>query len=248
MSTTMPLAQEKRNGVIQAPADLHDKPPAKAKRPPAEAETQAKGVTIEAPNFQTAGFVVVGIGPYVQSAFGAKAREKMKLAQEAGSTAKKGSKKEPKDFRQCFEEATHRLPDGGYGIPAPAFRNACIDACRMCGFAMTRAKMSIFIEADGFDPKDGTPLVRFLEGEPEYLESVVRNDSGVCDIRARPMWQPGWKIALRVRFDADQFTIHDVANLLLRAGEQVGVGEGRPFSKNSAGLGWGQFTIKGQDR
>jgi hypothetical protein len=49
-----------------------------------------------------------------------------------------------------------------------------------------------------------------------------------------------------VRFDADQFTLRDIANLLLRAGMQVGVGEGRPDSKKSCGMGWGTFEIKEQ--
>ena len=49
---------------------------------------------------------------------------------------------------------------------------------------------------------------------------------------------------MRVRFDADQFTLTDVANLLMRVGMQVGIGEGRPFSKNSNGMGWGLFDLK----
>jgi hypothetical protein len=41
----------------------------------------------------------------------------------------------------------------------------------------------------------------------------------------------------------DQFTPEDVANLMARVGMQVGIGEGRPDSKNSAGMGWGLFKI-----
>lgn len=36
----------------------------------------------------------------------------------------------------------------------------------------------------------------------------------------------------------------DVANLMNRVGAQVGIGEGRPDSKNSAGMGWGLFSIE----
>jgi hypothetical protein len=32
-------------------------------------------------------------------------------------------------------------------------------------------------------------------------------------------------------------------NLMLRAGQQVGIGEGRPDSPNSNGLGWGRFAL-----
>jgi hypothetical protein len=52
-----------------------------------------------------------------------------------------------------------------------------------------------------------------------------------------------WSATLRVKFDADQFTVTDVVNLLSRAGGQVGIGEGRPDSKESAGMGWGTFRI-----
>ena len=123
-----------------------------------------------------------------------------------------------------------------------------IDACRLCGFQMTKAKMSVFVIADGFDPKDRTPMVRFTKGEPSKLESIVRlPKSGVPDIHARACWDPGWELLLRVRYDADQFTKVDVANLLMRVGMQVGVGEGRPFSKNSAGMGWGTFVLASED-
>ena len=38
-------------------------------------------------------------------------------------------------------------------------------------------------------------------------------------------------------------TAESVINLLDRMGRQVGIGEGRNFSKNSVGLGWGEFTV-----
>ena len=132
----------------------------------------------------------------------------------------------------------HVSTEGWIGIPAAALRNACIDVCRMVGFKMTHAKMSIFVEADGLDSVDGTPLVRLIADAPEKTELAVRNQTGVVDIRVRPMWRE-WSAIVRVRFDGDQFTASDVANLLARAGMQVGIGEGRPFSKNQTGLGFG---------
>jgi hypothetical protein len=118
-----------------------------------------------------------------------------------------------------------------------------IDCCRLVGFKMTITKMTVFAEADGYDCTDGTPLVRITKGEPEYNEMPVRLASGVCDIHPRPMWRPGWEAIVRIRYDADQFTLMDITNLLMRVGMQSGIGEGRPFSKNSNGMGWGLFTI-----
>jgi hypothetical protein len=205
--------------------------------------TTKEALTIAPPKFSVAEFRIVGVAPYVQNKFSAKARGTIRAAQEAGSTGKKGTKKEPKNFMAAYEGAMHRSADGWCGIPAPAFRNACVSACRMCGFKMTHAKLSVFVEPDGFDADDGTPLVRITKGEPQYSEMAVRNESGVCDLRPRPMWREGWEAVVRVRFDADQFTLEDVANLMLRAGLQVGVGEGRPDSRNSCGMGWGLFRL-----
>ncbi|MFN0191215.1 MAG: hypothetical protein ACKVP5_04455 [Aestuariivirga sp.] len=202
---------------------------------------EARSVVIESPKFEVAVFNIVGVSPYVQHKFSAKAREMMMAKHRAGSQATKGKKREPRKFEDDYKQATHFSREGWVGIPAPSFRNAMIDACRVVGFKMTQAKMSVFIEADGFDADEGTPLVK-IEGEPRIHEALVRNDTGVADIRWRPMWEQ-WKAAVRIRWDAQQFSAQDVANLLARAGMQVGIGEGRPFSKNSNGLGWGLFEV-----
>ena len=199
-------------------------------------------LTIKAPNFMTAAFRIKGTAPYVQNKFSQKAREQMRDTQEAGSTARSKRKKEAKNFQDCYQQAMHISDDGWYGIPAPAFRAALVSACRTVGFKMTLAKLSIFIKADGFDKDDQTPLVKITKGEPEYFESLVRIQQTV-DIRPRPMWRGGWEADLKITFDADQFTIDDVANLLMRVGLQVGIGEGRPDSKTSTGMGWGTFEV-----
>lgn len=202
-----------------------------------------KIVNIKAPNFKTATFLIKGNAPYVQNKFSAKAKEQMKATQEAGSSGKKGKKREGKDFQAAYEGAKHISAEGWIGIPAPSFRAALVSACKIVGFHMTKAKLAVFIEADGFDNEDGTPLVKISKGEPKYFESLVRLETGVADIRARPMWDPGWESNVRVRYDADMFTTEDVANLMTRAGMQVGVGEGRPDSKSSCGMGWGTFEV-----
>lgn len=201
-------------------------------------------ITITPPNLPTLGLRIVGIAPYMQAKFSEKAKQAMMTKHEAGSVAKKGVKREPRNFDADFRAAQHRSSEGWAGIPAAALRNACIDACRMVGFQMTRAKMSLFVEPDGFDVGDGTPLVRLDADEPERTDMATRNATGVVDIRVRPMWRV-WAADVRVTFDADQFTATDVTNLLARAGLQVGIGEGRPFSKSSAGMGFGLFRVEG---
>lgn len=213
---------------------------------PAPGEGRAESLVIKAPNIQTITFKIVGTAPLVINKFSGPAREGMRKTQELGTQAKSKKARPPKNFEACYQGAKHISREGWEGVCAPAFRNACIDACRMVGFKMTHAKCSIFIEADGYDADDQMPLVR-IYGESQYFESVVRLETGVADVRARPLYPEGWQVNLRVKFNADQFSATDVANLLMHAGISCGVGEGRPFSKNSAGMGWGTFRVDMDD-
>jgi len=206
-------------------------------------QAAVESISIKAPNFKRIEFTITGTAPLVQNRMSRKALQQMRDKQVAGSTAKSKKERVARDFEGDCKGALHVSEQGWIGVPASAFRNACIDVCRMVNFKMTMAKMSIFVEADGNDSVDGQPLVKLIAKDYEHTEMPVRNATGVVDIRARPMWRE-WSIKLRVRFDADQFTDSDVANLLERAGMQVGIGEGRPFSKQSNGMGYGTFTIK----
>lgn len=214
----------------------------KKKSPASSPEPESTAVAITAPKFETVRFAIVGTAPLVQHRFSAKQRHAIMETQAAGQQARSKKKREAKDFDEVFRAAAHISEDGWYGIPAPSFRSAMIDACRLVGYKMTIAKQSLFVVADGLDADEGTPLVRLDDGDPERHEAMVRNATGVCDVRVRPMWRR-WSLTLRIQFDADQFSHEDVTNLVYRAGMQVGVGEGRPFSKKSHGQGWGTFTI-----
>jgi len=198
-------------------------------------------VTIKPANIQTAQFNITGTAPMVQARFSGKAMQAMMSKMALGSTANKSRAKPARDFDDDLEQAKHISVEGWQGIPASAFRQAMISACRLVGFKMTLAKLSVFVQADGFDRIDGIPLIRF-EGTPERTEMAVRNATGVADIRIRPMWRQ-WTSKVRVAYDADQFTLQDVTNLMSRVGLQVGIGEGRPDSRDSAGLGWGTFKL-----
>lgn len=199
-------------------------------------------VSITAPNLLIAEFEIEGTAPYVQNAFPEKVRHQMQAKQEAGSQSGSKKKRDAKDFNECYENAKHKSEEGWLGIPATSFRGAMISACRLIDFKMTRAKLSVFVVADGYEA-NGQPLVK-IKGEPMRHDSYVRNETGVPDIRPRPMWRT-WSATLRIQYDADQFSLTDVTNLLMRAGMQVGIGEGRPDSKKSlTGMGWGTFAIK----
>ena len=198
-------------------------------------------LVIAAPKIHTAKFKIVGTAPYVQLRFGEKAMNAMAEKMMAGSQATKKKVREARDFDEDFRQAMHISEEGWHGIPAGAFRNAMVSACRLVGFKMVIAKLSVFVEADGIDRVDGVPLIR-INGTPEPLRQHVRNATGVCDLRVRAMFKQ-WSATIRISYDADQFSQEDVANLMMRVGRQVGIGEGRPDSKASVGMGWGTFSI-----
>lgn len=210
--------------------------------------TKVERCTIPAPNIKFGEVWIEGDAPLVIHKFSHKALLEIKAKQEAGSTAGSKRKKEAKDFERNFQEARHLSFEGWDGIPASAFRQACISACRLVGFKMSLAKLSIFICEDGWDADEGTPLVKIIGPAPRRLESMVRigGIQKTVDIVARPQWLK-WGARLRFKYDADQFTSNDILNLISRVGMQVGVCEGRPDSSNSAGMGWGTFRISDEE-
>jgi hypothetical protein len=202
----------------------------------------AKVVEITPPDIRVVQFKIIGSAPYVQNKFSQKAREEIRIKQEQ-KERRRGDKKEPKNFQKAYEQAMHVSDDGWHGIPASAFRAAMVSACRLVGFTMTQAKLAVFIYPDGFDRDDRTPLVRIIKGDPFVHEAHVRIAQGTTTVIWRPMWREGWEALVKVQYDAGMFSQSDIANLLTRVGMQVGIGEGRPDSKSSTGMGWGTFII-----
>ena len=211
-------------------------------RPPAAKVT----IQITRPDFRVLAFKIRGTTALVQNRFSAKAMEQMRATQEAGSTAKSRKVRTAKDFEALFEDAKHVSMEGWEGFAASSIRNAAISACKACGYVMTKARLAIFVEADGEDRVDFSPLIRITKGEAVQWVAPTRNATGVIDLRSRPMYPTGWEAILRIRYDAGMLTDEDVANRMTRVGEQVGIGEGRPDSKNSAGLGYGLFELVDQ--
>lgn len=216
---------------------------AKLKAGAKEAEPTEKHIRITRPRFEETELTLIGDVPYVQLRFGEKAKNRMKEEMKKGSLASKKKRVlPPRDFDDDYEQSMYRGPEGEYGIPATSFRQSMIRACNLAGLHMTIAKCTLFVVADFFDPRDGMPLVK-MENDPHYCEHIVRNKNGSPDIRVRAMWDPGWKCKVRIRFASDQFCLEEVVNVMIRSGLQVGIGEGRPFSKDSAGMGWGTFEV-----
>ena len=199
-------------------------------------------IAITPPDFRHISIRLKGTSPLVINRFSQKAMIEMKATQEAGSTSRAKKVRTAKDFDALYEGAKHKSIEGWDGIHAASFRNAAISACRAVGFKMTHAKLAFRVMEDGWDMADGAPLVKILDGEAEQWIAPTRNATGVIDLRSRPMYRK-WGARLNITYDAGMLSDADIVNLISRVGKQVGIGEGRPDSKQSAGLGFGLFDI-----
>lgn len=207
-------------------------------------ENNKQSVVISPPKFKTAIFTIVGTAPLVIHRFSAKTKEQMKQKMETGKSASSKKNREAKSTDDLYNEAKYVSTDGWEGMHAAAIRNAMISACRLVGFKMTLAKMSVFVEADGWDALEPQiPLVR-IYGKSIKQEDMARVETGQPYVTVRAAYHK-WEAKIKIKWDEDQFSLNDVSNLLSRVGVQIGLCEGRPDSKNSAGMGWGLFEIKG---
>ena len=205
---------------------------------------EKKSVTISAPKLKVATFEITGVAPLVIHRFSAKTKNEMKLKMETGKAASSKKNREAKDTDETYNESRYISSEGWDGLHAGAIRNAMISACRLVNFKMTLAKLSIFVIQDGWDAQEPQiPLIR-IYGKPVKQEDMARVETGQPYVTVRAAYHK-WSAKIKIRFDSDQFTIDDIFNLLYRVGMQVGIGEGRPDSKKSAGMGWGLFEVKG---
>lgn len=200
---------------------------------------ETRTLTIKAPNIQVAEFEINGISPLVVHRFS----KKMLPDPDQPKPKNKRKTEDHPSTDDRFNQARYISSEGWDGFHAGAVRAAMISACRLANFKMTLARLSIFVIQDGWDALEPQiPLVR-IYGEPVKQLDVCRVETGQPYINARPAYH-NWSAKIKIRFDADQFMVDDVFNLLMRVGNQVGICEGRPDSKKSAGMGWGLFDVK----
>lgn len=203
--------------------------------------TTAKAIRVEPIKMGLMELFIEGTTPLSVHKFSDKAQKGMQETQEAGSAAKTKKAREPRDYEQDYQNAKYVSEEGWLGINASSFRNGMISACRAASFVMAKAKIAVFVDADGYDRDDGTPLIR-IYGEPKLWKAMARNSNGAFDVRVRPRWKT-WKARVRIRYDTGIFQDSDIVNLMTRLGLQVGVGEGRHDSKMSPGIGLGTFQL-----
>lgn len=209
-----------------------------------EKKSARQVVTIKPPNFKYAIFTIRGTeGPLVVHRFSHKVKREMAEKMKTGKAASSKRNRDPQDLDELFNASRYISPEGWDGFNASAIRASMISVCRLVGFKMSLAKMSIFIERDGVDAKEPQiPLIRIYGDKAKFQDDVGRVQTGEPYITVRAAYH-NWYAKPKIKWDADQFTLEDVTNLLVRVGAQNGLCEGRDNSKHSTGMGWGRFTV-----
>lgn len=177
---------------------------------------------------------IEGTAPLIVNRFDAKARQ-MVLDAQMGK-AKQRTAKNPE---ANYEASLYRLPgDEAYGFPATAFKAAIVDSARYfkgSKITMTDLRQSIFVQGEGSD------LLVPIEGTPKMREDVVRNTTGVIDIRHRGEFWP-WSATLTVLWVRNTLAVESLVALIDAAG-MGGVGEWRPASKQSKSGMYGTWQV-----
>lgn len=184
----------------------------------ARKKVSAKEATmkIQRSDYRTVVFDVQGTGDLMVSQWSIKAKTQIAEKQAGGP---KVAKRAPRDPEAEFQASMYRDSKGRHLFPTSAFRKAAISACRTIdGLPMTLAKQ-LFWCPDEF-------VVLELKDEPFMDVRPVRLQSGTSDLRYRARYS-NWKTKLRVRYNASAVSLEQIAILLDKAGEEVGIGEYR---------------------
>jgi hypothetical protein len=146
----------------------------------------------------------------------------------------------------------HKHPDGGYGFPALAFKHAMIMALErhpeLAETSLDHAR-GVFHVVDEFVPLAGEPVLHTstpqggtLDGKFSPAEISKRSRSKPGSVIRRARFNQ-WSTTLRISYNGEIIYPHELAALLLAAGEEIGVGDYRVFIGGKCG----RFTTEEVD-
>lgn len=174
---------------------------------------------------------IEGTSMLICHAWSEKAKRLMLGAQQGGKRARLRDVRNPEEE---FEAARYRLADGADGMPCTALKSALVSAAdKDLGLPKTRVQKAIFVQ-----PDDGVQYLRLIAPAPIMREDVGRIGMGKAHLIYRPSYWP-WALEPTIQYDADLLSLEIIANLIVRAGFGVGIGEWRP----EKGGDFGRFTL-----
>ncbi|MFA5376389.1 MAG: hypothetical protein WC455_11645 [Dehalococcoidia bacterium] len=185
-------------------------------------KTEEMTIILPQLSIETMELTLTGDSPLICHKWSEKAKKEM-LAKQMKQPQQA---KEAKDPRQDYEDSLYKLPDGGYGFPAVAFKAAAVDACsHIDGVTKVTARGAFHIIGD---------MVK-IDGEPSMREDMVRIGMGTADIRYRGEFRE-WSATFIIRYNKNVISPEQIVNLFNTAGFAVGIGEWRPQKDGSFGM------------
>lgn len=192
-----------------------------------------QSIIIERLERLTAPIAIVGVTPLISHNWSEKAKRMMLEKQQSSAQRKKDRRDPQADYEASF----YRLPDGNAGMPATAFKSAIAEAARFySGITIVALKTALFVKGEG--PEQ---LVR-IDGDVGMFEATVRNQTGVADLRYRPMFWP-WSATLLIEYLPSMLDETSLVNLVDASGRN-GVGDWRPSSPKSRTGTYGTYEVK----
>jgi hypothetical protein len=203
-------------------------------RPKAGSSTTVESNTLHIDRLAAETIIVpiVGTAPLIVHRFSEK-RKRMMLEAMQG----KDNPKQPKNPEEDFRGACYRLPQNGharFGFPVVGFKAATVAAARFYRkVTMTQLRQCLFFSGEiGLEDRVALTEIQRLDKRdrsefPSMREDVVKNATGVADIRYRPEFWP-WRAELKVTYVSNMLSRDSVLSLIDAGGMACGVGEWRP--------------------
>jgi hypothetical protein len=227
---------------------------------PAAKKKKDQGIKIEKLELEMINLQIVGIRPLIVHAWDPKTQ--IEMISKQMKLPVQGSKLTERDPYAEVEAALYRIPEidgGGYGVPAAAFKQSFVDACRYTSLTMVSAQGAfhvrgieveippIVITTKGGEKIDlgekSMELVPIYGSEPTRRMDMVRLDGGgKADVRFRPQFKK-WFCYVPVQIAKGAMTAQQVADLANRAGFHCGICEWRPMSKKSKNGSYGMYRV-----
>lgn len=201
----------------------------KAAKKAASKPQQPDSVDIPELRTEEAAIVLIGLTPLYMHKWSEKAKGLMRDAQQGKAIRKKA----PKDPIADYYATIYRDAEGYACMPSTAFKSAAVGACRQVEKLTMTATVGAFHILD--------PFVR-VYGCHEMAEDMVRNQTGVADIRYRARFDE-WGCMLFVHRNVDTISRENLTNLFNVAGFASGIGDWRPSAPKNRGGNHGLFRL-----
>lgn len=166
---------------------------------------------------------IEGISPLISNAISDETRAII----EAKGQKKPLPASEGRDPQKEFQDAIYRTKDGRPGVPAGAFKSACVAACSFVKEATKVAVKGAFQIMGDILPIEGS--------EPKFRKDWPRPRSGALVVDYRAEYEE-WSVDLDIIHNPAVMSRASIVNLFEHAGIHIGVGSRRPQCNGQFGM------------